>query len=325
MFDTHFDLLTIAYRSYLTGDYSYIEKISKYFNDNNVRGVFANLYFMSKEEMENEICSNYYSDDVSVLDMFVKAKEVLDSFLPNTEIIYSIEGADYIKDSDELEKLYEAGLDSLILCWNTESKYASGNRSDKGLTDLGKKLISKAIDLGIGIDLSHANKNTFYDLCDLIEEKQKEGIKVYSFASHSNARSLCERTRNLDDRQLERIKEIGGLVGVFSNRNFVVNDPKDYDIADKRKEYIDHIEHVKNIVGEDNVILSTDDMEFCGWYDSEYYETSIYDYSTIACELFNDLVNRFGEDISANMMYNNVKNKIWCNIKNRRNYERSKS
>ena len=46
MFDTHFDLLTIAYRSYLTGDYSYIEKISKYFNDNNVRGVFANLYFI---------------------------------------------------------------------------------------------------------------------------------------------------------------------------------------------------------------------------------------------------------------------------------------
>ena len=325
MFDTHYDLLTIAYKAYLTGDYSYIDKISKYFNDNNVRGVFANLYFMSKEEMDDELCKGYYKEDVSVLDMFIKAREVLDKFLPNTEIVYSIEGADYIKDTEELEKLRNAGLDSLILCWNTESKYASGNRSDKGLTDLGRELISKAIDLGMGIDLSHANKPTFYDLCDLIEEKQKEGIKVCSFASHSNARSLCERTRNLDDDQLKRIKDIGGLVGVFSNRNFIVNNPEDYETADKRKEYLDHIEHIKNIVGEDNIILSTDDMGFCGWYDYEYYETAIYDYATITSELYSDLSSRFEEEAVDNMFYNNVKNKIWNFIKIRRNYERSKS
>ena len=106
MFDTHYDLLTIAYKAYLTNDYSYLEEITKYFNDKNVTGVIANLYFMSKEEMENEICAGYYKDDVSVLDMFVKSKEILDKYLPNTEIIYSIEGADYIKDTVELEKLY---------------------------------------------------------------------------------------------------------------------------------------------------------------------------------------------------------------------------
>ena len=42
MFDTHFDLMTIAYKAYLTNDYSYLEKISHYFHDHNVRGVFAN-------------------------------------------------------------------------------------------------------------------------------------------------------------------------------------------------------------------------------------------------------------------------------------------
>ena len=73
MFDTHYDLLTIAYNSYIKNDYSYLEKVSKFFRDNNVRGVIANLYFMSKEEMNEELGPNYYQDSISVYDMFVKA------------------------------------------------------------------------------------------------------------------------------------------------------------------------------------------------------------------------------------------------------------
>ena len=323
MLDTHYDLLTKLYICYKRNDFSYIENWMKNYNQDNVNGIIANLCFMSKDEMKNEYDKDYFKDGDSVIDIFRVSISLLKKYMPNNIKVYtSIEGCDYLNNENDLVVLKELGLDAIVPVWNCKSRFGSGNRSDDGLTLLGEKLISKAVELDLGIDLSHANEKTFWDIINYIKNNNLDA-KIY--ASHSNARSLCERTRNLDDRQLERIKEIGGLVGVFSNRNFVVNDPKDYDIADKRKEYIDHIEHVKNIVGEDNVILSTDDMEFCGWYDSEYYETSIYDYSTIACELFNDLVNRFGEDISANMMYNNVKNKIWCNIKNRRNYERSKS
>ena len=39
MFDTHYDLLTIAYQAYVTGDYTYLENISKFFHENNVNGV----------------------------------------------------------------------------------------------------------------------------------------------------------------------------------------------------------------------------------------------------------------------------------------------
>ena len=70
MFDTHYDLLTIAYNSYIKNDYSYLKKISNYFRDNNVKGVIANLYFMSREEMIEELSPNYYQDSVSVYDMF---------------------------------------------------------------------------------------------------------------------------------------------------------------------------------------------------------------------------------------------------------------
>ena len=75
MFDTHYDLLTIAYMAYTTGNYSYLEQISKYFHDNNVTGVIANLYFMSLEEMKEELGEKYYQEDVSVLEMFKIAKK----------------------------------------------------------------------------------------------------------------------------------------------------------------------------------------------------------------------------------------------------------
>lgn len=325
MFDTHYDLLTIAYNSYIKNDYSYLEKISKYFRDNNVKGVIANLYFMSREEMIDELSPKYFQDSISVYDMFIKAKEILDTFLPDTEILYSIEGADYITGVEELEKLYDAGLDSLILCWNTESKYGSGNRSNKGLTASGRELVEKAIELGIGIDLSHANINTFNDLVDLIKEKQDEGYDVVSYASHSNVRSLCDRERNLNDDQLERLNEINGLIGIFSNKGFVVDPSIEEDSIDNRDMYINHIDYVSRIVGFDRIVVATDDMEFCVDANPIYGTRKIYDYDSISRDLGHDLIKRFGFNNAEKIIYSNSKEKIFNKLRETREKKRGKN
>lgn len=321
MIDTHYDLLTIAYVAYLKNDYSYLEEISKYFNVKNVTGVIANLYFMSREEMKKELHEDYYRDDVSVLGMFKKAKSIVDAYFPETDILYSIEGADYITGVDELEALYEAGLDSLIMCWNTKNKYASGNRSTAGLTNLGKELLLKQIDLGMGIDLSHANKRSFYDMIYFIKKEQALGKDICVYASHSNSRSLCDRNRNLDDKQLEEIKKIGGLVGVFAHRNFIVEpDLKDKVTKEAQaNSYIEHIDYIGSIIGYDNVITATDDMGFLKDIDSEYGETSIYSYESIAKNLTSDLNRKFGYETTYNIIYNNAKEKIFTKIRNKRN------
>lgn len=324
MFDTHYDLLTIAYNSYIKNDYSYLEKVSKYFRDNNVRGVIANLYFMSREEMNEELGPNYYQDSISVYDMFVKAKEVLDVFLPDTEILYSIEGADYIKDTQELEDLYEAGLDSLILCWNTESKYGSGIRSNKGLTASGRELVERAIELGIGIDLSHANINTFNDLVDLIKEKQDEGYDVVSYASHSNVRSLCDRERNLYDWQIDRLNEIDALIGIFSNKGFIVDPSIGEENINNRKMYVYHIDYASRIVGFDRLVVATDDMEFCADADPVYGTRKIYNYDSISKDLGHDLICCFGEYNAYKMLYSNSHEKIYNKIRENREKKRGK-
>ncbi|MBE6138929.1 MAG: hypothetical protein E7174_00265 [Firmicutes bacterium] len=310
MVDTHYDLLSICYVCYLKNDYSKIEEIVKKIKSNkdNIKCIFANLYFMSEEEMKEELHENYYNPNVSVLDMFKISKQILESYLPNIDFVYSIEGCDYVNIND-LELLYNEGLRSIILVWNTENKYGSGNRTNKELTKAGINFINKAIDLGIGIDLSHANLNTFYGLIGVIKENQKLGKEVVCYASHSNSRRLCDRKRNLTDTQLKLIKEVNGLVGVFSNRNFVT---PNFNLSkeEQKLEYLKHIVYISNIIGIDNVMLSTDDMSFCGDINSEYLETSIYNYDNITYETKETLLKYFSLENTNKILYDNTYNKI---------------
>ncbi len=313
MVDTHYDLLSVCYTCYLKDDYTKIKNIAEEIRKSGVRCIFANLYFMSKEEMAEELDPNYYNENVSILDMFKISKRILTTYLPDTEFVYSIEGCDYL-EIDELESLYNEGLRSIILVWNNKNKYGSGTRTDEGLTKEGIEFLNKAIDLGLCIDLSHANKKTFYGMINVIKENQKEGKNVITFASHSNARSLCDRDRNLDDEQLKAIKEVGGLVGVFSNRNFIVQDQSVSKEEQKRK-YLKHIVHVSNIVGIDSVMLATDDMRFYGDADPEYYDLPIFNYSTMARETRDLLLTHFNHEETDKVLYSNVHDRIISNLK----------
>lgn len=317
MIDTHYDLLSIAYVAYLKNDYSYLEEISRYFHENNVSGVIANLYFMSDEEMRSELHPDYYREEISVLDMFIKAKEILNSYLPDTDILYSIEGCDFIKDEEELAMLCEAGLDSIVLTWNTQSKYASGNRSNQGLTEEGKSFLRKAIELGMGIDLSHANEESFRDMIDVIREEKALGKDVVVYASHSNSRELCGRPRNLHDYQLEMIHEVRGQVGLLANRNFVCDDAEKETVTQEEKEnrFLNHIKYVASIVGEDNVMIATDDMNFCKDADSEYGEVAIFDYSEVASCVALMLSQQYDYQMIKTIMYDTAKSKVFNKIR----------
>lgn len=309
MIDTHYDLLSICYVCYLKNDYTEIEKIVKKIKtDGDIKSIFANLYFMSEEEMKEELHPFYYNKNISILEMFKISKNILENYLPDIDFIYSIEGCDYLNIED-LEYLYNEGLKSIILVWNNENKYASGNRTDKGLTLDGINFINKAIELGIGIDLSHANLNTFYGLIEVIKENKQNGKDVICYASHSNSKELCDRNRNLNYDQLKKIKEIDGLVGVFSNRNFITLN-KSLTKQEQQLEYLKHIIYISNIIGVDNVMLSTDDMSFCGYLDPEYYELPIFDYSNISSETKELLLKYFNEEDTNKILYKNAYSKI---------------
>ena len=285
MYDMHNDLLTLAYLCYIKDDYSPLIEFNNKIKKGNVEGIVANLYFMSKEEMRNELGEEYYTNE-SIIKMFTRSKSILNKYIPNVSFLYSIEGCDYI-DIDDLYNLKKEGLNSILLVWNNPNKYGSGNRDNYGLTKLGIEFINKAIKLGIGIDLSHANERTFDDIYNIVINRYD---KVY--ASHSNIKSIFNHNRNLSDEQLYKLKNLNGKLGLVATNLFV----KDID------EYIEHIKYSSDILGVDNIMISSDNMDYLC---KEYRDTKLFEYENMYNTLKNKLKKYFNEEEINKILYNN--------------------
>ena len=307
MIDMHYDLLSILYQCYLRMDFSYINKIMSVFRNENVSGLLANLYFMNEEEMKEELGDNY--GEIDVVDMFRVSTKLFKEYFPDLNVIYSIEGCDYIKDLDELEELYNLGLRNILLVWNNPNKYGSGNKGDYGLTDEGREFIKKAIDLGISIDFSHMNKNTFNDTYELVKEEIKNGKSVKVIASHSNSYSVCPHIRNLTDEQLKCLKELDAIVGVVSYSGFVLSTSSSTE--DLKSKYLEHINHVVSIMGKYNVGISTDDMDFSIDLFNDDCGPNTFNYNTVKKELTELLKDTYLENEIENILHNNIYNKLF--------------
>lgn len=324
MFDMHYDLLTKLYMSYKSNDFTYIENWVKNYNFNNVRGLVANLCFMSIEEMNAEYHKDYYNPSVSVIEMFKISVQLLKKYLPSDiKVLTSIEGCDFLESEEDLIALKQLGLDAILPVWNNKNKFGSGNRSEEGLTEAGKRLISKAIELGIYIDLSHANEQTFWDCIDIIKTYRERGIKPIVYASHSNVKSISNLSRNLSDKQIFALKDVDGLIGVMSNCNFILEgslsekikligtDSYENYIDSLRKAYVNHLIYIKELLGDvNNIALSTDDMSFCD-YDPDYQYTSIFDYNDINNQLRYYLGKYFTNEEIDKILYSNATNKLF--------------
>lgn len=172
--------------------------------------------------------------------------------------ILHFEGAEAIDaDLNALDVFYRAGLRSLGPVWSRPTVFAHGVQfaypaspdTGPGLTDPGRELVRACNRLGIMLDLSHLNEQGFWDVAALSEAPL--------VATHSNVHALCRSTRNLTDRQLDAIKESGGLVGV----NFAVNDlwedaSRDADLP--LEILVRHLDYLVARLGIAGVALGTD-------------------------------------------------------------------
>jgi len=170
-------------------------------------------------------------------------------------VVLGIEGLSPLgEDPEVVYALYQMGFRQISLTWNEENAFATGIRGDenRGLTELGKNAIRIIEDLGIILDVSHANDKTFWDI-------YKVATKPI-IASHSNARVLCPVPRNITDEQIKAIGESGGLVGINAFNEFIH--------VDRNKRNVDylinHIEHIADLIGIDHVAFGFDFFEYIG-------------------------------------------------------------
>lgn len=176
------------------------------------------------------------------------------------QMIMGVEGLRCIgEDLNLIDLLYFYGIRHVSLTWNDSNKLATGVDGDdnRGLTDLGRKAIEKLEDLGMIIDVSHANEKTFWDIISL--------VKKPIIASHSNCKSLCQVERNLTDDQIKAIGKTGGFIGVNIHKNFVSLDENLQNVDT----FINHIDHIVNLIGIDHLAFGFDFCEYLDEYQKE--------------------------------------------------------
>lgn len=166
----------------------------------------------------------------------------------------TVEGMCFINDYPEemIEWLYEQGVRIGSLSWNDENALSTGVRGNplRGLTELGKRTISRMNELGMIVDISHTNEKSFWDI---LEVSSKPVI-----ATHSNARLLSNVDRNLTDQQIKALIQNKGLIGLVAAKKFVSSD----EVKQNSEELAKHAKHIMNLGGIDNLAIGFDYMDF---------------------------------------------------------------
>lgn len=174
-------------------------------------------------------------------------------------MIVHIEGAEAIDaDLNALEVLYQAGLRSLGITWSRPNIFGTGvpfafpSSPDigPGLTDAGKALVAACNRLGILVDLSHLNEKGFWDVAKLSDAPL--------VATHSGAHALCASARNLTDRQLDAVRDSGGIVGVNFHVGFLRADGQRDGATTSLTEIVRHVDYMVERMGIDHVALGSD-------------------------------------------------------------------
>ncbi|HER39834.1 MAG TPA: membrane dipeptidase [Salinimicrobium catena] len=123
-------------------------------------------------------------------------------------------------DIGNVKKFYDLGARYMSLSHNGHSQLCDSNTGEEndewlhgGLSELGKEVVKEMNRLGMMIDISHPSKESMRQMIEL--------SKAPLIASHSSARGLCNHSRNLDDEQLQWLKENGGVIQTVAFSSYV--------------------------------------------------------------------------------------------------------
>jgi membrane dipeptidase len=192
-------------------------------------------------------------------------REILDARKQNKiAFLLTMEGVEPLgADLDLLRVFYGLGLRSLCLTHARRNAagdgglFAATGSPRGGLTPFGCDVIRECERLGIIVDLAHISPAGFDDVLEVATKPL--------IISHTNARKFYDIERNVTDKQIKAVGARGGVIGI----NAVLVSPHKEEATLDR--YIDHIEHVRDLIGIDGVAIGFDFFEFIyrQWSDAE--------------------------------------------------------
>ncbi len=201
--------------------------------------------------------------------------------------VLAMEGGQAIENSlGALRAFYDLGVRSLTLTHSKTTDWAD-SATDRarhgGLTRFGEEVVLEMNRLGMLVDLSHVSSETMGDAL-----RVSEAPVVFS---HSSARAICDRPRNVPDGVLAKLEANGGIVMVTFVDSFVsqefarasaplrseylrraegISDPEERhrlwrEVSARMPpvrvtiaEVADHLDHVRKVAGVEHVGLGGD-------------------------------------------------------------------
>jgi len=237
--------------------------------------------YRAAEKYPNDLMMSYSSADIR------KAKKQ-----KKIAALMGIEGGHAIEDSlAALRDFYRLGIRYMTLTHNNTNNWADAccdQAKHNGLSDFGKEVVKEMNRLGMLVDVSHVSDKTMSDVFDV--------TKAPVIASHSSARALGDRPRNIPDDLLRRFAKNGGVVMVnfypgFIDKNVIEaskardarlkpqtdalkeqykNDPKKLEEETNKLQaanplpvtplsvLVDHFDHIAKVAGVDHVGIGSD-------------------------------------------------------------------
>jgi len=199
------------------------------------------------------------------------------------------------KDINRVEEFYNKGVRYITLCHSYHNDICDSSSDSKpaehnGVSEFGKQVIAEMNRLGMMVDISHASDKSFFDAIEL--------SKAPVIASHSSVRAIAHHNRNMTDEMIKKLAEKGGVIQICLLDEYIKDpdttsvkyqrmqqlEKRYKEVADKMseaekdalfrewdevqamspedmpgvKELVDHIDHVKNLVGVDYVGIGSD-------------------------------------------------------------------
>ena len=199
------------------------------------------------------------------------------------------------KDISRVEEFYKKGVRYITLCHSShndicDSSSDTAPAEHHGVSEFGKQVIAEMNRTGMMIDVSHASDKSFFDAVEL--------SKAPVIASHSSVRAVAQHNRNMNDEMIKKLAAKGGVIQIClldaylkepdtttvkfqrlkqlrakrnsiqgemteAQKEVLYNEWEEIQGMDSPdtptvKNLVDHIDHVKDLVGVDYVGIGSD-------------------------------------------------------------------
>jgi membrane dipeptidase len=265
VFDCHSDVSIDVYRRRRAGEHSVLKRI--HLPAYREGGVVGAVYTVGGDSPQGDLFGEgqAYRSTVALLDAleadvsesdgsfgFASSAEEVRALIDDGvfAIVLALEGAKPLEgDLARLEWFHRRGVRIIGLTWNSRNELAVGLDSGPGgLTPFGVEAVAAMNEFGILIDLSHAAPQTFWDVA--------ETSAAPLYASHSNAKTIRDHSRNLDDEQLRAIADSRGVIGICLYADFVSQPPVSVSSV------VAQINYIRDSVGTDGIAIGADYLDY---------------------------------------------------------------